>query len=80
MFQLRLALANIVHVTHNTLHTRLDTTGSVTCPAHRQSRRGEANVGDCGSAANYGRDWADLKTEGEPNSARKRGGSGRLGG
>ena len=54
--------ANIAHVTHNTLHTRLGTTGRGTCPANRQSRRVEANVGDCGSTANYGRDRADLKT------------------
>ena len=27
----------------------------------QQSRRVEGNVGDCGSAAKYGRDWADLK-------------------
>ena len=73
----RLVVRNIPH---NTLHTRLDTTGRGTCPANRQSRRVEANVGDYGSAANYGRDWADLKTKGEPNSARKRGGLGRLGG
>ena len=47
MFQLRLARANIVHVTHNDLHTRLGTTGRGTCPAEHQSRRVEANVGDC---------------------------------
>lgn len=44
--------ANIVHVTHNTLHTRLDTTGRGMYPAKRQSRRVEANVADLGFTGN----------------------------
>ncbi len=39
--------ANTVHVTHYTLHTRLGTTGRGMYPAEHQSRRVEANVGDC---------------------------------
>lgn len=46
MFQLRLARANTVHVTHYTLHPRLGTTGRGMYPAEHQSRRVEANVGE----------------------------------